>query len=62
VTLKDIPVRLRLQGPGPKSVRVLSPDPGGSRTLRATREGSFWTCTLPELKVYAVLVLNGARL
>ncbi len=62
VTLKDIPVRLRLQGPGPKSARVLSPDPGGSRTLRATREDSLWTCTVPELKVYAVLVLNGARL
>jgi hypothetical protein len=62
VTLKDIPVRLRLQGPGPQSARVLSPDPGSSRTLRASRQGSLWTCTLPELKVYAVIVIKGAKL
>jgi len=61
-TLKDIPIRLRLQGAGTKSARLLSPDPATNRTLHATRPGNFWTCTLPELKVYAVLVINGARL
>ena len=25
-------------------------------------ENDRWTCTLPEWKVYAVLVVNGARL
>jgi hypothetical protein len=62
VTLKDLPVRLRLQAAGPKSARVLSPDPGSSRSLRASQQGKLWTCTLPELKVYAVIVIKGARL
>ena len=61
-TLKDIPVKLRLQSPGPKSARLLSPAPATNRSLRATREGNLWTCVLPELKVYAVIVINGARL
>jgi hypothetical protein len=62
VMLKGIPVKLRLQSPGPRSARLLSPAPATNRSLRASNEGGLWTCTLPELKVYAVLVIKGARL
>ena len=62
VTLRDIPLKLRLQSPGPKSARLLSPSPATNRTLRASNEGNLWSCTLPDLKVYAVLVIKGARL
>jgi hypothetical protein len=61
-TLKDLPVRLRLAVPGPKSAYALSPEHGGKRRLALTREGDSCTCVLPELKVYGVVVLNGARL
>ena len=61
-TLKNIPVTLRLRGAGPKSARVFSPDLGDSLTVRASQQGDLWTCTLPELKVYAVIVIKGGRL
>ena len=61
-TLKNIPVTLRLRGAGPKSARVFSPDLGDSLTVRASQQGDLWTCTLPELKVYAVSVIKGGRL
>jgi hypothetical protein len=60
--LKDIPIKLRLAGSGPKSARVFSPESRSSRNLPATTEGGFWRCTLPELKVYAVVVVKGAKL
>ena len=62
VTLKDIPIKLRLAAPSPKSARALSPERSGSRRLALKREGDFCTCVLPELKVYAVVVIKGARL
>ncbi len=61
-TLKKIPITLRLKGAGPKSARLFSPDFSNSRTLSATQQGDLWTCTLPELNVYAVLVIKGDKL
>jgi len=61
-THKDIPIRLRLAGPAPKSARTLSPERSGSRRLALKQQGDFCTCVLPELKVYAVVVIKGARL
>jgi len=60
--LKDIPIKLHLAGPAPKSARLLSPERAGTRRLALKKEGDLYGCVLPELKVYAVLVLNGARL
>ena len=60
--LKNIPLKLRLAGPAPKSARLLSPERAGTRRLALKNEGDLYGCVLPELKVYAVLVLNGARL
>jgi hypothetical protein len=37
-------------------------DLGESLTVRASQQGDLWTCTLPELKVYAVLVIKGDKL
>jgi len=61
-TLKNIPVTLRLKGAGPKSARLFSPDFSDSRALPATQQGDLWACTLPELNVYAVLVIKGGKL
>jgi hypothetical protein len=62
VTLKDIPVKLRLKGPASKSARLLSPAPAINHSLRGSQQGNSWTCTLPELETYTVIVVNGARL
>jgi hypothetical protein len=61
-TLTNIPIKLRLKGSGPKSARLYSPDRAGSRSLPLNKTGDFWACTLPELKVYAVIVIKGASL
>jgi hypothetical protein len=61
-TLKDIPIKLRLPGPRPKSARTLSPGHSGSRRLALEQEGDLCTCVLPELKVYAVVVVAAATL
>jgi hypothetical protein len=60
--LKGIPIKLRFSGGDPKSARMVCPERNGSRGLRLEREGDGWACELPELKVYAVLLLKGARL
>jgi hypothetical protein len=61
-TLTNIPIKLRLAGAGSNSARVLSPERTGSRRLALKKEGNAYSCVLPELKVYAVIVINGARL
>jgi len=60
--LKNIPVTLRLHGAGPKSARVFSPDLRDNLAVPATQQGDLWTCTLPELDVYAVLAIKGDKL
>jgi hypothetical protein len=62
VALKDIPIRLRLAGPSPTSARALSPEHSGGRRLVLKQEGDFYVCVLPELRVYAVVVIKGTRL
>jgi len=61
-SLKDIPIKLRLAGPAPKSARAYSPDHAGSRYLALKHEGNVYSCVLPELKVYALIVIKGAKL
>jgi hypothetical protein len=61
-TIKDLPVRVRLKRAGPRSARLVSPDRPSDLALPLTQEGEFWSCRLPELKTYAVLVLKGASL
>jgi hypothetical protein len=61
-TLKGVPVKLQLKTPGPKSAFVFSPDCPGSSRLPVERNGSFWACTVPELKTYAVLIVKGGEL
>jgi len=56
--LKDIPIKLRLASPTAKTVRAYSPDRAGRRRLALKRDLDLCTCVLPELKVYAVLVVN----
>ena len=60
VGLKDIPIKLRLAGTGPSSARVLSPERPGSRHLALKKEWDLCSYVLPELKVYAVVVINVA--
>jgi hypothetical protein len=60
--IKDIPIRLRLAGPGPKSAHSFSPEHSGSRRLVLKQEGDFCACVLSELRVYAVVVIKGTRL
>ena len=62
VVIKDIPIRLRLAGPGPKSAHSFSPEHSGSRRLVLKQEGDFCACVLSELRVYAVVVIKGTRL
>jgi hypothetical protein len=57
-SLENIPIKLRLVGPAPKSARAYSPDHAGSRRLTMKKEWDLCTCVLPELKVYAVVVIN----
>ena len=59
--LKDIPVRLRLTPPVPPSARLLSPAaaPAGDRPLPVTTEAALSTFTVPDLQVYALIVLEG---
>ena len=61
-TLKNIPLKLRLACGTANSARLLSPERAHPRRLPLKREGNLSACVLPELNVYAVLVLNGARL
>jgi len=58
-TLTNIPIKLRLKGSRPKSARLYSPDFARSRNLPVSQEGESWACTLPELRIYAVLVVSG---
>jgi hypothetical protein len=62
VTLKNIPIRLRLAGPTPKSARMYSPDRPENRRLALKQDWDLCSCVLPELKVYAVVVINVAGL
>ena len=58
-TLKNTAVRLRVKTGSVKSVRLLSPDPATSQTLpfEATAEGCSFV--VPELKIYAAIVIDG---
>jgi hypothetical protein len=58
--LKDIPIKLRLAGSAPKSARVFAPESPGSRHLALKKEWDLCSFVLPELKVYAVVVINVA--
>jgi hypothetical protein len=58
VSLKNIPIKLRLADPVPKFAHTYSPDHAGSRRLALKKEWDLSTCVLPELKVYAVVVIN----
>jgi len=60
-SLKNIPIKLRLADPVSKSAHAYSPDHAGSRRLAMMKEWGLCTCVLPELKVYAVVVINLAR-
>jgi hypothetical protein len=60
--LTNIPIKLRLAGAGSNSARVLSPERTGSHLLALKNEGNVYSCLLPGMKVYAVVVINGARL
>ena len=62
VSLKDIAIKLRLGGRSPKSARVFSPEHPGSRRIALKHEWDLCTCVLPELKVYAVVVIDVAGL
>jgi hypothetical protein len=55
-------INLWLARPEPVSARAFSPEHTGSRRLALKNEGNAYSCVLPELKVYAVVVIKGARL
>jgi hypothetical protein len=58
----EIPVKLRLKSGNPTSARLLSPHPAGERSLPVRTEGGLCTFTCPPLKVYAIVVIEGASL
>lgn len=61
-TLKDVRVQVRLKSGGPRTARMASPDLARDLSLPGAMDGDFWSCSLPELKVYAVIVIKGASL
>jgi len=62
VTLKDIPVKLGLKAQPPSRHAFFSRPRHQPPSLRGSQQGNSWTCTLPELETYTVIVVNGARL
>jgi hypothetical protein len=60
-SLTNIPIKLRLADPAPKSAHAYSPDHAGSRRLALKKEWDLCTCVLPELQVYAVVVIKVAE-
>jgi hypothetical protein len=58
----NMSVKVRLKSGNPLSVRLLSPDSPGERTLPVGAELRSPTFLVPEFKTYAVVVIEGASL
>jgi hypothetical protein len=58
-TVKNVAVKIRLKIGTPQSVRLVSPDPTAARVIpfEATPQGCSFV--IPELKVYAAVVIDG---
>lgn len=60
-TISNIPVKLRIQGSHPSTVRLLSPDPAGEQSVSLREDGAIHLFTLLQLKVYAIAIIEGDR-
>jgi hypothetical protein len=58
--IQNVAVKLQLASGKPSAVRVLSPDPAGERTLAIRKDADRWSFALPQLKVYAVAIIEEA--
>ena len=57
--VKNVAVTLRLKTGTPKSVRLVSPDPAASRAIPFESTPQGCSFVVPELKVYAAVVIDG---
>ena len=58
-TVKNVAVKLRVKTGTPQSVRLLSPDPAVSQTLPFESTPQGCSFVVPELKIYAAVVIDG---
>jgi hypothetical protein len=61
-TVRGIDVLVRPGTGKPQTARLLSPDPAAEQTLKVRSEPDGLHLTVPELKIYAVVVLEGLGL
>jgi hypothetical protein len=61
-TINDVPLSLRLTTGQPNSARLLSPEAAEPQTLPVRFENGRYCMTVPQLKVYAVVVIDQASL
>jgi hypothetical protein len=59
---KNVPVKLRVHGGAPKSVRLFSPDPAMDEAIPFESNAEGCSFVVPELKVYAAILIDGAAL
>lgn len=61
-TIEQVRVRLRLKSGAPRSVRLLSPDPATARPLPFDTTSDGCEFTVPQLKIYAAVIIDGVAL
>ncbi len=60
--VQGIDVLVRASTGKPRTARLLSPDPATEQTLKIRSEPDGLRLTVPQLKIYAVVVLEGLKL
>jgi hypothetical protein len=58
-TIKNVAVKVRLKTGAPQSVRLVSPDPAASCAIPFEAAPQGCSFVIPELKVYAAVVIDG---